>query len=207
MARFSHSLGISVGIHVTALALVILIVNYRSTTPLPPANASLANAIAVSVVPPPQPPSPPQPPQPTHPQSVPPVPQPPPQTLSTQSSQADLTTPPPKSAPLPTPQPPQNQVTPQQATYAQIVSAILKANKRYPRQALIAGQQGTVILSFIINHQGTVLAYRIEQSSGQPILDEAVRRLIEHVHFPPFPSDDTSQRKSFKVPIVFTLNG
>lgn len=83
---------------------------------------------------------------------------------------------------------------------------MLEANKRYPRQALIAGDEGTVVISFILNREGTVLAYRIQQSSGQPMLDEAVRRLIERVHFPPFPQNDASQRKDFSVPIVFTLN-
>lgn len=209
MQRFSHSLGISVGIHVTAAAVVLLILNFHPATPLPAASPSLANAIAVSIVPPPQPATPPQPREPPPPQAKPPVPQPPPQTIATQADQADVTTPPPQTipAPAPPPQPSPDQSTPTEAGYAQIVSAILEANKRYPRQALMAGDEGTVVISFILNREGTVLAYRIQQSSGQPVLDEAVRRLIERVHFPPFPASDASQRKSFKVPIVFTLTG
>ncbi|MGA9851756.1 MAG: energy transducer TonB [Gammaproteobacteria bacterium] len=204
MTRFSHSFEISVGIHAAVIGLVILLAYYHPATPLPPSNASLANAIAVTVAPPPLPQSPPQPPQP---QPAPPVPQPPPQTISTQASQADITTPPPKSVPLPSPpQPAQTQTTPLEATYAQIVSAILEANKRYPREALMAGDEGTVVISFILNREGTVLAYSIEQSSGQPIFDEAVKRLIQRVHFPPFPRGDLSQRKTFKVPIQFELN-
>lgn len=208
MPRFSHSLGISVGIHVTVAAVVLLIINFHPATPLPAANASLANAIAVSIVPPPRPATPPpQPREPSPPQAQTPVPRPPPQTISTQAAQADVVTPPPQTVPTPPPpQPNQNQSTPPQASYAQIVSAILEANKRYPRQALLAGDEGTVVISFILNREGTVLAYSIQQSSGQPVLDEAVRRLIERVHFPPFPQGDASQRKSFEVPIVFTLS-
>lgn len=206
MPRFSHSLAISVGIHLTAAALVILIINLHIATPLPASNAALANAIAVSIVPPPQPPSPPKPREPVPTPPTPPVPQAPPQTIATQSSQAELVAPQVKTPPAP-PQPSQNQSTPQEASYAQIVSAILEANKRYPRQALMAGDEGTVVISFILNRDGTVLAYSIQQSSGLPVLDEAVRRLIERVHFPPFPPNDASQRKSFKVPVVFTLTG
>ncbi|MGB9428788.1 MAG: energy transducer TonB [Gammaproteobacteria bacterium] len=201
MTRFSHSVEISVGIHAAAIGLVILLAYYHPATPLPPADASLANAIAVTVSPPPQPPSPPQPP---HPQPTPPVPQPPPQAIPTQAAQADISTPPPKSVPAPSP-PTQSQSTPQQAAYAQIVSAILEANKRYPRQALMAGDEGTVVVSFILNSQGVVLAYQIKKSSGQPIFDEAVRRLIQRVHFPPFPAGDHSLRKAFEVPIQYTL--
>ncbi len=208
MLQFSHSLGISVGIHIAAVLLLILIAEYHSATPLPPSNASLADAIAVNIVPPPPPQSPPQPPQPRVPQPTPPVLQPPPQTISTEAAQADISTPPPKSIPAPAPPPPtQSQTTPLEATYAQIVSALLEANKRYPRQALLAGEQGTVILWFVLNREGTVLAYRIEQSSGQLIFDEAVKRLIQRIHFPPFPNRDLSQRKTFMVPIQFELTG
>lgn len=208
MFQFSHSLGISVGIHISAILLIILIAYYHPATPLPPSDASLADAIAVNIVPPPQPQSPPQPPQPQKSQPTPPVPQPPPQTISTQDSQADISTPPPKSVPAPaSPQPTQTQTTPLEATYAQIVSALLEANKRYPRQAVLAGDQGTVVLSFVLNREGTVLAYQIEQSSGQPVFDEAVKRLIQRIQFPPFPKGDMSQRKTFTVPIQFELEG
>ncbi|MGA9855553.1 MAG: energy transducer TonB [Gammaproteobacteria bacterium] len=208
MLQFSHSLGISVGIHIVAILLIFLIAEYHPATPLPPSDASLADAVAVNIVPPPQPRSPPQPPQPQEPLPTPLAPQPPPQTISTEASQADISTPPPKSIPAPTPpQPTQSQTTPLEATYAQIVSALLEANKRYPRQALLAGDQGTVVLSFVLNREGTVLAYQIEQSSGQPIFDEAVKRLIERIHFPPFPRGDLSQRKTFTVPIQFELEG
>ncbi|MGH8281472.1 MAG: energy transducer TonB [Gammaproteobacteria bacterium] len=207
MTRFSNSLEISVGIHVAAIGLIILVAYYyHPSMHLPPANASLANAIAVMITPPPQPPSPPQPqePQPT---PTPPVPQPPPQAIATQAAQADITTPPPESVPVPSPpQPAQTQTTPQEAAYAQIVSAILEANKRYPREALMAGDEGTVVISFVLNRDGTVLAFSIEQSSGQPIFDQAVKRLIHRVHFPPFPRKDHSLRKTFKVPIQFKLS-
>jgi periplasmic protein TonB len=206
MTRFGQSLGISVGIHITAFLFIAWVAYYHHATPLPPADASLANAIAVNIAPPPRPSSPPQPPRPQNPQPKPPVPQPPPQTISTQASQADVSTPPPKSMPPPpTPSTTQNQATPLEATYAQIVSALLEAHKRYPRQALLAGDEGTVVLTFVLNREGTVLAYRIEQSSGQPIFDEAVKRLIQQIHFPPFPKGDLSQRKTFTVPIQFKL--
>ena len=204
MSRFPQSVGVSIGLHALVVLLVIGIVNYHPTgMHLPAPDSAFAHAIAVTLAPlhKPHPPRPKQPPQPPK-----PVQQPP--TIQSEATEAEIQTPPPDTKPIqPQPPPDNTEVDEQQASYAQVVSGILEANKRYPRQAMLAGQEGTVVLSFIINNQGTVLAFTIDQTSGQPLLDDEVRRLIQNVRFPPFPAGDREERKSFQVPIVFNIGG
>ena len=163
MQRFSHSLGISVGIHVTAAAVVLLILNFHPATPLPAASPSLANAIAVSIVPPPQPATPPQPREPPPPQAKPPVPQPPPQTIATQADQADVTTPPPQTipAPAPPPQPSPDQSTPTEAP-------------RYPSVVFFAWQSRTGARTFG-DHLSRVISATVARERGFSVDDKISR--------------------------------
>lgn len=204
MNRFPQSVGVSIGLHALVVLLVIGVVNYHPTgMHLPAPDSAFAHAIAVTLAPlrkphPPQPKQPPQPPK--------PVQQPP--TIQSEATEAEVQTPPPDTKPIQPQPPPENAaMDEEQASYAQVVSGILEANKRYPRDAMLAGQEGTVVVSFIINNQGMVLAFSIDQSSGQAVFDNEVRRLIHAVHFPPFPAGDRDERKSFQVPIVFNMGG
>jgi|SRR5579859_997600 len=202
--RFPQSLGLSVGLHLLAALLLVGVINYHpKPIHLQAVDQALSHAIAVTLAPlhHPQPksrvnPSP----------RVTPKPQPP--AISSQATEAEEEVPPPAVKPAPPSPPEVQQPEPQQqATYQEIAEAILAANKRYPREALISGTEGTVELSYIVNSQGTVLAYTIEQSSGQPVLDDEVKRLIRSVRFPPFPPGDTDSRKTLEVTIEFTLKG
>ena len=201
--HFPQSVAVSVGLHVLVLLLVLAVVNYRpAVMHLPSANSELAHAIAVTLAPlrrlhPPQPPkkAPPQPPKPL------------PPAIETQATETLDQTPPPAAKPPPAEEPqPQEEQPVQQASYQEIAEAILAANKRYPREALLNGTEGTVVLSYIVNSQGTVLAYTIEQSSGHPVLDDEVKRLIRSVRFPPFPAGDMDTRKTLEVTIEFDLH-
>lgn len=204
MSRFPQSVGVSIGLHALVVGIVIGLVNYHPTgMHLPAPDSAFAHAIAVTLAPlhKPHPPRPKQPPQPPK-----PVQQPP--TIQSEATEAEIQTPPPDTKPIQPQPPPENtDVDEEQASYAQVVSGILDANKRYPRQAVLAGQEGTVVVSFVLNNQGTVLAFSIDQSSGNPVFDDEVRRLIHAVRFPPFPAGDNEQRKSFQVPIAFNLGG
>jgi protein TonB len=203
MHSFRNSLGVSVGLHALVVLLVIAVVSYHPVgIHLPAPDSAFAHAIAVTLAPlhRPHPPRPKQPPQPPK-----PVQQPP--TVQSQATEAEIQTPLPDTKPIqPQPPPDNTQADQEQASYAQIVSGILEANKRYPRQAVLTGEEGEVMVSFIINDQGTVLAFSIDKSSGQPVFDDEVRRLIQSVRFPPFPAGDRDTRKSFQVPIEFNLH-
>jgi protein TonB len=53
------------------------------------------------------------------------------------------------------------------------VREITEFEPTYPRQALLYGQQGVVMLRLKISADGTVVDRSVEKSSGYPLLDEA----------------------------------
>jgi protein TonB len=78
--------------------------------------------------------------------------------------------------------------------------------KRYPPQAQARGEQGTVLLSFILDRNGHVLAHRIAQSSGYADLDNEVMAMIMRAEpLPPFPDSMPQARLDLTVPIRFSL--
>jgi len=48
----------------------------------------------------------------------------------------------------------------------------------YPRDALVAGLQGTVLLRILVDIDGRPLQVDVQQSSGHRVLDEAARRFV-----------------------------
>ncbi|HEX5056608.1 MAG TPA: energy transducer TonB [Gammaproteobacteria bacterium] len=91
-------------------------------------------------------------------------------------------------------------------SYMALVKGMLEANKRYPRRALERGDQGVVVLWFVLDRYGQVMNYRIEQSSGSPILDGEVVRLIKKVgKFPMMPDDLARDSIELTIPIRFVL--
>jgi protein TonB len=91
------------------------------------------------------------------------------------------------------PPPPENIEVAPTPQYLALVNGMLEANKRYPKRALERGEQGVVVLWFVIDRNGIVINYRIEQSSGSTILDGEVVRLIKRVNKFPMFSDDLDQ--------------
>ncbi|MDQ3494823.1 MAG: TonB family protein [Pseudomonadota bacterium] len=49
---------------------------------------------------------------------------------------------------------------------------------RYPRDALLAGMEGTVVLQVLVGSDGRALEVRIQQGSGHRVLDDAARRQV-----------------------------
>lgn len=170
---------------------------------LPAVSNPFDHAIAISLTPTPHPQ-----PKPKVVVPTPPKPVPTPQVVESQAVQQPLQAPPPDLKTPPQP-PQQQQQTAAQSNpdYAQAVENILNQNKRYPREAVLAGTEGQVVLYFVINAQGTVLAFHIDKSSGSDALDREVLRLIHAVRFPPFPPNYPQQRMELTVPIEFKLGG
>ena len=84
--------------------------------------------------------------------------------------------PPPKRPPPPRPQ--ASSAAPK--TWTQAVGEQLRkldaAGQFYPAEAIARGLQGDALVLLVIDENGNVVATRIEQSSGHPILDEAALR-------------------------------
>ena len=71
----------------------------------------------------------------------------------------------------------------------------------YPREAILARQQGTVQLRFTVDETGTVQSVEIIVPSRWPLLNQAATRAIRDTwHFNPGP------RRVYEVPIEFQLN-
>ena len=90
--------------------------------------------------------------------------------------------------------------------YAATLQVWLEKHKRYPRRARSRRQQGTALLFFVVDRQGQVLNYRLEQSSGFRLLDEEALAMIQRAQ--PLPAMPASMQEStleLVVPVEFYL--
>ncbi|MDP2882339.1 MAG: TonB family protein [Azonexus sp.] len=78
--------------------------------------------------------------------------------------------------------PPEKTGAPAPKTWTQAVRDHLrkldKTGQFYPAEAIARGLEGEVLVLVIIDEAGQVSAARVEQGSGQPILDEAALRAV-----------------------------
>ena len=90
--------------------------------------------------------------------------------------------------------------------YYKLILERLERLKKYPSRARRRGQQGTVVLSFTLNRDGSLKHYRITQSSGAKSLDLEVKKLIlRATPFPAIPKNISSDTLEVSVPISFSL--
>ncbi len=93
------------------------------------------------------------------------------------------------------------------ADYFAVLQAWLEQHKVYPRRALSRRLEGVVSIRFVMNRDGKVLDYRIEESSGHRLLDHAVQTLIERAQpLPTMPDEMSGANITLVVPISFVLN-
>ncbi len=91
--------------------------------------------------------------------------------------------------------------------YYQLILDRLERLKKYPSRARRRGEQGTVVLSFTLNRDGSLKHYKIRQSSGSKALDIAVKKLIKRATpFPAVPENISTDKLELSVPISFALN-
>lgn len=90
--------------------------------------------------------------------------------------------------------------------YRATLGAWLERHKEYPRRARRLGQQGTVVLHFIMDRQGQVLQWDIRNSSGHQLLDEAVEEMIQRANpLPAMPDSMKVSKLELTVPVNFAL--
>jgi TonB family protein len=87
--------------------------------------------------------------------------------------------------------------------------AWLERHKRYPNFARRRGQQGTVILEFVMSAEGELLSHKLLQVSAYASLNEAIDKMIKRAS--PMPSVPHELRRNrtkflYTVPIHFKLN-
>ena len=77
-----------------------------------------------------------------------------------------------------------------QSQYGKTAHHWLNRHKRYPRRAEYRGDEGTVLVKFIVNRHGEVLSYGLERSSGNTLLDKEALALIKRAQpLPVFPDE------------------
>jgi protein TonB len=96
----------------------------------------------------------------------------------------------------------------QNAAYAGLVTAEVKALHHYPtgREALTQHPHGTATVSFTLNRAGQLVDADIQTASGSLILDRAALQTVERASYPPFPADafPGESQHSFSVNLDYT---
>lgn len=93
-----------------------------------------------------------------------------------------------------------------QGHYEDLILALLESQKNYPKTAQKLGIEGSALLSLRIAKNGDLIAFKLNTSTGEPILDEAVHRMVKKASpFPNFPPKMGKEEVHLLVPIHFTL--
>lgn len=82
----------------------------------------------------------------------------------------------------------------------------IEREKRYPKKSLIGKEEGTVMVSFLLNSSGSLLSAEVFSSSGFEGLDDAaIETVMGASPYPPFPKKLKRERLSLKVPIKYEI--
>jgi protein TonB len=85
--------------------------------------------------------------------------------------------------------------------YAATLLAWLNKHKTYPPEARSQNVEGHAVLWLSITADGTIAGSRIEQSTGNEALDEAISQMIRRANPAPAPP----AAREFRLPIIFKL--
>lgn len=190
-------------LHVLIAAYLLLWISRPPPTVDAPQDISKAIPIMMMTKQPPKP----EPPKPKEPPKTPPKPIPTPETIETTAVQQVASTPAEMVEPPPEQQPPVETQPPPSATYAQLLVGAITSAKQYPREALMAGDQGTAIVTFVLNRYGTIIGFTIEKKTGSSSLDAEVKRMMRRIKFPAAPETEKpgQDRLIYQFPIRFSL--
>lgn len=94
------------------------------------------------------------------------------------------------------------------AAWRHLLMVHMNGHKQYPEDARARGEQGTVVLSFILDRSGRILSSRITSSSGSTVLDRATLAMIQRANpLPAPPPEVPGNRISLHVPVTFAAGG
>lgn len=78
--------------------------------------------------------------------------------------------------------------------------------KHYPPEAVKRKEEGTVLLSFVLARDGTVLEAAVERSSGFPLIDQAALDMVRNASpVPPLPASFAGDRAHIVMPAGFRI--
>ena len=82
----------------------------------------------------------------------------------------------------------------------------LRENLTYPEEALDAGIQGTVIVSFIVRKDGTLDNVEVERSVDPSLDEEAVKVVESMPNWVPAQVDGRAVSSFYRLPVIFRLS-
>lgn len=92
------------------------------------------------------------------------------------------------------------------SNYLGKVISRLHRQKRYPKSARRKKIQGTAVVAFVINANGSIGNLRIRRSAGHAMLDQAVLSMVRRAApFPPIPAKSGKKRMPISVPVKFAV--
>jgi protein TonB len=92
--------------------------------------------------------------------------------------------------------------------YLAALAASIDRRKYYPRASRRRGEEGRVVVSFVIRKTGELTDLKVTESSGSRRLDEAALKTLRRISpFQPIPEALARDAWSITVPIAFHLNG
>nr|WP_067287999.1 energy transducer TonB [Marinobacterium profundum] len=92
-------------------------------------------------------------------------------------------------------------------SYYALIAARLAQHKRYPIRARKKGEEGTARLFFILDRRGSLVEYRLSESSGFKSLDRAVIEMLKSATpLPAFPADIKTETLTINIPVAFSIN-
>jgi len=92
--------------------------------------------------------------------------------------------------------------------YLAALAVQINRRKFYPRASRRLGEEGQVVVHFVIQRNGELTDLRVTESSGSSRLDEAALKTVRRVTpFKPIPAGLGTDRWPISVPITFSLRG
>jgi TonB family protein len=82
----------------------------------------------------------------------------------------------------------------------------LKKNQRYPRSAIQSGTEGRVIVTFVVERDGSLTDIKVKRGVSPDMDDEALRLIKESPKWRPGIQNDKPVRVQYSVPIDFKLD-
>lgn len=81
----------------------------------------------------------------------------------------------------------------------------LRKNIQYPKKAIEKGNEGKVIVSFVVNKKGETTGIKVTQSVSEELDNEAIRLIKNMPRWIPGKQDGFPVSVSFNLPLNFTL--
>lgn len=97
---------------------------------------------------------------------------------------------------------------PERRIYLQQLQQRIAQQRYYPRRSRARGEQGRVVVRFVLAADGSVKGLEVIDSSGIARLDQAAIKTVERAApFDPLPAGLRQDEWTIEVPLVFKLGG